>query len=798
MVLVLLSFLLLLAPNFSVASEIAIRGDSSEISLLIGPDGLAEYKHDYQYLTFSEHRAYVSEGKPIRSDKTGIGLSLNTAKIIYKIRLNKPVAKLGLSFSFLSTKDTEVIVWASQEGKDWVKLFSHNPLTISTNGRVSQSVDISAYQSKDSQPVVYIMFGTQNRPGILFNWSLNAFERSLLSTRPYKPSPVPPNGTLRYAIHYCDINPNLLYLLQNSQVNFLHWHGPFAGYSGIPDRTKLDGIKHDAKTSIDQVHAAGMACILYIAPCSIFGDKEKRTQLFEFYDKYWQQYEDYFGKKPGDLMEMVQRDAQGMPRQFAYKGQKGYHLCVNSLGVRQMTKGLIRMIIETGGDGSFYDGPHVAEGRCYCRWCQDAFRLWLKKTYTAADLYQRFQVKDIDTAALPQSLNDKLWVPFKRFNAWSLTEFLRYTKNYARSLNPNYIMTNNYCMWEGEPFRPIRDTAEDAEMMSQIVDVLFAESKYGAGPYWDGGKISNSSDYRHLLAAAQGIPIALLKTAPAGNTRDANANLTRLAIAEGVANGAAWQIHKLKPAAAQVAQQYGTFLASRQDVLTTCRPWSTMAVWTSATQAYFDASTFPTAVSRYLADNHLPHKFLIDSEVTRGKFEGYEVIIVPEVRVISGKQLAALEAFAKKGGGLVLMGQCGTIDEWGNKRTTLPLEQSAESKVPQQRHCGKGRIAYLPQISLPQSSNNGLRHEYREHLAPLLGMIEWITEQCLPAYVESNNQVEVNIGYDGHRKLIVHLLNYGVDLNGACSLLQICQYVSACRMGILWFPPGRVTALISR
>ena len=750
-----------------------VTADGSVISLTVGPDGRATYKQDYhqdqktnEQTAFAPLTAFAVEGQVTWRDRPWQDLAFNASRVIYKITLNKPVANLLLGFSFWGTKDTEGIVWASPDGRQWTRLWAYDPKTMATDTHVTQAVDLPPCQSKTA-PVVYLKLGTDTKWGLLFGWSLKAFETVPPTPQAYRPGPVPPDGALRYCIHYGDVDPDLLDFLQQARANFLHWHGPFSGYTGLPERSKLEGLKRAAKSTIDQVHAAGMACILYIGPCFSYGDVVKRDRLFGFYDNIWQQYEDYFGKRPGDLLDMAQRDVEGKPRPYVYEGDEGYHLCVNSPGVRQYTKGLMRMIVEAGGDGSFYDGPYVAEGRCYCKWCQEKFRQWLRDTYSAADLEKHFGVTDLGTVQPPKSAKERLWVPFRRFNAWSLYDFMRDTKTYARSLNPNYLMTSNYCMWEGEPFGPIRGTAEDAELESKIIDVLFDEAKYGAGPHWEkSGKVSNATDCRYLLAAAQGLPSALLKTAPEGNNPAAGANLTRLAIAEAAANGITWQFCKLKPAAAAGAVQYEAFLASRQEALVKCRPWSTVGVWTSATQAYWDAPTYPMAVSRFLADSHLPHKLVIDAEVEQGKLDGYEVLIVPEVRVISARQVAALEAFVQSGHGVILMGPCGAQDEWGDKRAKLPLGQPEAAQGVAEQALGKGRVVCCPSAPLTQSPNNGLAPAEQEKLAALPQWVDWAANRGLPAYLQGSDQVEVSTSYDGKAKLLVHLVNYGVDLNG--------------------------------
>jgi len=49
-------------------------------------------------------------------------------------------------------------------------------------------------------------------------------------------------------------------------------------YNGFPERAKLEGIERGARATVDQIHAAGMACLMYIGPCFSYGDKVKQQQ----------------------------------------------------------------------------------------------------------------------------------------------------------------------------------------------------------------------------------------------------------------------------------------------------------------------------------------------------------------------------------------------------------------------------------------------------------------------------------------------------------------------------------------
>ncbi|MBM3475166.1 MAG: hypothetical protein FJX75_18035 [Armatimonadetes bacterium] len=588
------------------------------------------------------------------------------------------------------------------------------------------------------------------------------------------PAEVPGYPDLRYIIHYRETSPEFLDFLQQSRTSFLHWHGPFSGYTGLPERERLAATMASAKAVVDAVHQRGARIIFYIGPCFSYGDLQQQTILFDFWQKRWDTYADYLGARPADLIDCTQRDAAGAPRPYEYEGQKGYHLCVNSPGVRQYTKGIIRLICEAGADGSFYDGPYVTQGSCYCHWCRERFRKWLAETYPEAVLRGMFGVSDTATVEAPKEASSPLWIAWREFGAWTLYDFMRETKEYARSLNPQYTMTSNYCMWMGEPYGPLRGTAEDIALWSKVVDIVFDEAEYGAGPRMQNAqKRSNSIDYRYLVAASHGKPVALLKTAPEGETPEAAANLTRLAIAEGAAHGATWQFHYLKGAAAQAAIEYNAFLAQHADELRGARPHANVGLVASVQQVYVDAASYPCAVSRELSDQHIDHRMLIDEDVEEASFEGLDALILPEVRMLTERQMEAVKTFVRDGGGAVLIGPCGNLDEWGRERGVSLVDQllrpaEMRNEPATRATYGWGRVAYIPHVDLPSWANTGLTPKQHEGLAKLPELVEWAAGD-LSLRVWAPASVEATAMYgpgNPPRSVYVHLVNYDVDLAG--------------------------------
>ncbi|HTE27235.1 alpha-amylase family protein [Flavitalea sp.] len=58
-------------------------------------------------------------------------------------------------------------------------------------------------------------------------------------------------------------------------------------------------------------------------------------------------------------------------------------------------------------------------------------------------------------------------------------------------------------------------------------------------------------------------------------------------------------------------------------------------------------------VEAVLMENHIPHDFIIDDQVTSQSLEKYKLVILPNVRCMSDKEIILLKDFVRKGGNLI-------------------------------------------------------------------------------------------------------------------------------------------------
>jgi hypothetical protein len=736
-----------------------IVGDGQAIEL-VPEQGVAIYRNCFdQPADFVQH-CFAVEGTPTwRREKWEDLVVPPGGAVIYKFVASAPLTSVVLRFSSWVGGDRDVRVFVSADGRRWHSVFACESGRMGRGQRIYVARPLQGHLPKESREF-YIKFAAVEAPMILYDFSLRATVKPVEAEAhggEYAPGRVPSAGRLRYVIHYGEPTAELMDFVYEAWINLLHWHGPFAGYWGLPDHEALPAVLESCRETVRQAHENGAMILFYVGPVFSYGDPEKRTQLFAMYDKQWEQYAKYLGPRPPqDPLEWTQRDAEGQPRPYVWEGNRGYYLCTNSPAVRQYDKGLLRLISATGADGVFYDGPAFAGGLCYCADCVAGFRRYLGSQFSAAARRALFGTDEVAALEPPKRPGTPLWVAWRRFHALALQDFLHDTRQAIRAFNPNFIMTANYCMWEGDPYGALRGASEDVELWSQVLDVVFEEGCFEKSPRTAGGiKYSNAANYKYLLAAAHGKPVAELAYMCKGNREEAQGNLARLAVAEGLMAACAWQVPygQTNSAGRKAIAEYHAFQKAHQDWLVGQVPYTNIGVLASLTQGYCEQASFPMAISRFLTDHHIDHRMVIDAELASGPPAGLEVLIVPQAPCLSAVQVKNLLAFARKHR-LVLVGACGTHDEWG-RPAPVPLAQ---------RLAGLGeKVVQLPAVGLPAVARRGVPAEAAEALAPLL-------EVCAAAPPLVSLVADGGVEFAAYRlpnhRFTVHLVNFDVDLDG--------------------------------
>ena len=596
-------------------------------------------------------------------------------------------------------------------------------------------------------------------------------------------------------------------------------------YLGLPEREELESQMVSFKQYVRDLHDKEIKVISHLATTRFRGDPEKRSLFFDFYDHRWTQYEDYFGSKPIDPVEWARLDSRG--KACTYIANDRFHgrvpesaVCFNHPAVKQYIHGSIKLQLELGCDGILIDDSPIF---CYCSICNTKFRTHLKNTYNPDKLIKIFgvnNVSEVDPASFMEerllNTENPLVTEWKRFRALNYTEHLKELKAYGESLKPGFILSDNACLWEGDPYRVFDYAVGPIEEWAKGMSFIFIEPQYDA--YSHGGqdlKVTNSPVLKYGVAASHGIPTTYygyLGDPTSGIYKPLSSflPLVKLSIAECNANQASFIYNPVcdgnreeserAKAAEEITRgvsEYNNFLAKNEDLFLGSKPYTNVALLISTEQTYAGYKSYAMAVSRMLLDEQIPHVMLVDDDVKPEVLEKYDLIILPDVPMMSDEKIHIIEKYVENGGGLLSLGASSKYDEFGRMRKKLGLsrlfegmeswghmdpsiDQTLGVNAISKNGYGKGRVIFIPSeayASLPMTGREkvvifkDLAFVTAAKLVSLnqvFGeLVQWAAGGSYPVHCLAPYTVECHplIQTDKSR-IVVHLVNYKVDKKG--------------------------------
>ena len=600
-------------------------------------------------------------------------------------------------------------------------------------------------------------------------------------------------------------------------------------YAGLPSRPICEKTKAAFKNSgaIEWAHEHGIAVVGYIGGARFGGDEAKRTLFFHFYDKYWQEYEDYFGPKPAED-----------PIQWARllsSGQKAIctpqdtlipqvDCCINNPHMRAYVKGCIHMDIEMGIDGIFFDySPQF----CYCPRCVERFREHLRTSFSLGELKEIFGIEDpsqVDPVRFARErhlrLENPLYVEWRRFRPQNYLEWLKDMRDYGKSLKDDFFLAANACLWEGNPYRQFEFAVGPLEEWIKETDYIFIEGMFEISPYGNKGlKITNSPMLKYAVAASRGKSVAFDCYMTWSKTPEMMIPLTKLAVAECQANRTSfihnWSPHQNLPwgedgkyiyadltkqnqAMIEALEEYNGFLAANEELLVGSEPYASVGVLCSLQQAYGKRKTSFMAISRMLSDEQIPHLALIDGDLTEERLTAFAAVILPEVPMLSEKQVEAISRFVWNGGGLVIFGETAAYDQFGRRRKEFygvhkllenlepwghidtGIDPATGVNTTGKAIYGQGRVVNIPQdayVSFPDIGREkvvlfkdmaSITTGAMKSINAVFGdIVRWVAKDRLSGTCSADSTVEFTLmDQPEQSRVVVHLVNYKVDLDG--------------------------------
>jgi hypothetical protein len=430
-----------------------------------------------------------------------------------------------------------------------------------------------------------------------------------------------------------------------------------------------------AKRAADQMHRLGMKVSLYMG-----GTMFTETLYRELPEaKGWEQ-----------------RDQWGRPVPYGAQTYRHY-ACPNEPKYRDYLRRVIKVGVEEMKVDEFaFDNIMLqAEPKsCHCARCVAAFHAMLKRRYpTKEAALRRFGLPDTDwlslhewgTEAEPESvtaLNDPVLQEWVRFRCESLAHYANDLYESVKALDPKVAVLfnikgvysfNRY--WTNAVYQPLYagkidlmafDTGGYDEHIDAQTGALVSQirSYKMARRLETGCEDAFSNDVRAGVHMAFGYqkPVAGLAAAPMGS-------------------GAFNVFTPMMEFFREYNDRYYTGVDNVADVAVV-RTWASMAYSVSA--AYVPT----TLVEQVLIQYKVPWDLLFEEQM--GRMERYGAVILAGQECLSDAQVAALLAYVRGGGTLLLAGNTGQYNEWRETRRTNQLLPA--------RSEGKGKIVLLSEV----------------------------------------------------------------------------------------------------
>jgi hypothetical protein len=370
------------------------------------------------------------------------------------------------------------------------------------------------------------------------------------------------------------------------------------GYTGLPATAALDDAKQATAAYNHHAKQQGIQLsIAYVCATSI-------VNLKTFSQNWTPDFRAQFSTPPADWL---QQDKDGHPLPSWYGGD--YRpACMNNPDWRKYEHAIVSFQIRAGSDGIFFDNPTVHPQGCYCPFCMKKFAAYLA-AQGATDLPS--DIPALRHLAVTRSED------FLRFRGTIARDFISDMRSYARTINPDALVTCNNSLNSPEVFfSQCRDYGYNIDQLAQAEDWILLEDM-GNQPRTlpAGQQIEYAPTYELIHSISHDKPIVAITIADADYHTPPN--LTRLAMAEAAAHNASYLLwptwpENIRSAMSSSIRSEADFLRTHADLMSIPERADVIL--------YLPYQTWPTAkdchaltIARALTANNISYKVTTDS-----------------------------------------------------------------------------------------------------------------------------------------------------------------------------------------
>ncbi len=438
-------------------------------------------------------------------------------------------------------------------------------------------------------------------------------------------------------------------------------------YAGLPPKAEMDAYIAKLREYNAKAHSNGVLMLSYLCCTSIVDAGHFATN-----------WGDYFPHRPEGFAprRMLQQDIHGTNLVSWYGGAYAPADMWNPYW-REYTKLTIKLAVEAGHDGVFFDNPTVHMSGNYSEYAMKAWARFL------AEQHVKPPTNDIAGLRAFTVSHPDLW---RKFRTTEAADFLREMRDYGRSLKRDFILTANNSLntWDSFYSQP-RDFAYSIPEQSKQEDVVTIEDMSSAPRRGGNGFVSYAGTLRLLHAISNSRPLSICTT---DGDYVAPADLMDLAIAECAAHDAAYMVWSCwDPAfrngfATNVARYHG-FMRTNEAFFAASKPVSEMLL-VFPYENWLRRRDCPTAaLARELSAANLQYDVLCETDLTARSLKPYRAVVCPADEEFVRKTTSdLLGAYERKGGRVLPVTLAAVPQGTNSNRPAMSFSKLKESLSP--------------------------------------------------------------------------------------------------------------------
>ncbi len=476
------------------------------------------------------------------------------------------------------------------------------------------------------------------------------------------------------------------------------------------------------------------------------------------YFQFFSVQQELFFKENPWAAECLQLKADGTRHQydydrpalcFSHERVRKYYLDGIELGLTYCNLDGIRL------DNDYYRG-------CYCDKCQKLFRQHLHKKFNPDEAEKVFGIRDLRHIVMPphQRGSDPAWLEMVKFRQEQRQQMMKLIKEKIRSIKPEGILGGNPA---------VTRRIEDASRINLYIPDL--------GETHDLVCAENSLFPARSKSSIRGQYLIYKYGQAAGFSVFASHHLYRegrirwpetseecaLSLFEALAFGGhtpctTWGIRKdgqktlyQRPLFMKATASISDFLKKHQAMFGSLEPAARVGIYTNRESQIADAENcFASLQGAALAllKGRIPFRLIPFDNAE--SLNGLELLIVPNVRLISDAQVKIIKDFVKRGGKVMLTGESGKFDEYFLARPQLKKQKGFTfvSDTPEAIDLqGIDRSGNYKDLPLPTGKKDFLKQVKSLITPPFI--VSGGNFVCLDEYrVENGNTVLCLLNYD--------------------------------------------------